>query len=267
MIRFRAVSLLVFVGVGGALSCGKSDEEPFESGGSSGAPGGKGGASGRGGSAGAAQAGTLASGGVQAGGDGGAGAAPGKGGSTLGGNGGTAGVGTGGAGGDAATSGVGNAGASGEPCGGTTCGPSEFCCGPAECGTCEPAGTEPNCPMTCGEAGAGGSGGRPSACDEDCEASGFECCDGVCVNTTNDIENCGECGVRCAGPVRYCDNGSCGVPECASGINCGAGAQCCGAECCGAEQLCCVVPGGPPQPPRCVEAMNGTCPRGCPTCP
>ena len=266
MFRFRAVSLLVFVGVGSALSCGKSDEDPFESGGSSGAPGGKGGASGGGGSAGAGQAGTLASGGVQAGGEGGAGASAGKGGTTAAGNGGTAGVGTGGAGGDAATSGAGNAGAGGELCGGTSCGPTEFCCGPAECGTCEPLSSELNCPNTCGEAGAGGSAGQTGVCEEDCVAGGFECCDGVCVNTSNDIENCGGCGIRCTGQVRYCDNGNCGAPECAAGINCGTG-QCCGAECCGDGQLCCVVPGGPVQPARCVEPANGTCPRGCPNCP
>jgi hypothetical protein len=278
MIRFRALSLLAFAGVGSALSCGKS-EDPFDNVGSSGAPAGTSGvgagSAGRGGagSAGVAQAGAIASGGSQAAGKGGggtggggSGGSAGKG-NTTGGNGASAGAGNGGAGGVAATGGAGDGGADGELCGGNVCGPAEFCCGPAECGTCAPLLTGPNCPMTCGSAGASGSGGQPSVCQEDCAASGFKCCDGACINPANDVENCGECGTRCTGPARYCDNGTCGEPECDSGTSCGGGEQCCGEECCDGGQLCCVVPGGPPQPPRCVDPVDATCPVGCPTCP
>jgi hypothetical protein len=113
---------------------------------------------------------------------------------------------------------------------------------------------------------SGGSGGANN-CAMDCSKSGFVCCGTQCVNSNNDVMNCGECGNECGGLFPYCDNGTCGAPACGPAVDCGPGTNCCSNECCGEGQLCCVVPGGPDGPPRCVDPVSDTCPRGCPTCP
>jgi hypothetical protein len=95
---------------------------------------------------------------------------------------------------------------------------------------------------------------------------GFTCCNGVCVNTANDIHNCGACNVGCMGVPPFCDQGKCGSPPC-SGPACSPGGFCCGAACCNAGELCCDVQGpGPTQGPKCTPPENGTCPKGCPAC-
>ena len=71
------------------------------------------------------------------------------GGGGAGGNGGAGGGGTGGKGG--------SAGAANGTCGGQTCGPGQYCCGPSECGFCAAEGTGPFCGFSCSDAGAGGS--------------------------------------------------------------------------------------------------------------
>src|SRR5688572_15385961 len=53
----------------------------------------------------------------------------------------------------------GGGGTSGEQCGGVTCGPNQYCCGPSECGFCAANGTGPFCGFECSGGGAGGSGG------------------------------------------------------------------------------------------------------------
>jgi len=93
----------------------------------------------------------------------------------------------------------------------------------------------------------------------------FSCCNGGCVNTDNDIHNCGGCGVTCTGPSPFCAGGSCGTPPCEV-TGCGASSTCCDTQCCGAGQLCCDVPGPVQGPPRCTDPDNGTCPKGCPQC-
>jgi hypothetical protein len=39
-------------------------------------------------------------------------------------------------------------------------------------------------------------------------AKGEQCCDGVCVETGTDPDNCGACGIVC-GPCQFCDFGTC----------------------------------------------------------
>jgi hypothetical protein len=102
-----------------------------------------------------------------------------------------------------------------------------------------------------GGGSGGGGGGRP--CAVLC-TMGFICCDGECVNTRNDIRNCGSCGTVCTAPNDYCDGQKCAPPPCAPS--------------CGAGELCCVVNGpGPSRGPMCNQPTDGgTCPPGCPLC-
>jgi hypothetical protein len=107
-----------------------------------------------------------------------------------------------------------------------------------------------------GGGGTGGSGGgemgtRP--CAIFCEAE-LTCCDNQCVNTRNDIRNCGGCGIVCDGPSPYCDGTRCAPAPCSPA--------------CSGGQLCCQVNGpGPSRPPSCVPPTDaGTCPIGCPLC-
>lgn len=98
-----------------------------------------------------------------------------------------------------------------------------------------------------------------------CGTCDFTCCGAGCVNTKNDIHNCGICGNSCTGPNPYCDQGKCGKPPC-SGSTCGAGGECCGSLCCTSGQLCCTVE-GPVVTTMCfAPTMGGTCPTGCKAC-
>lgn len=118
-----------------------------------------------------------------------------------------------------------------------------------------------------GGGGAGGTGGG-LPCVPEC-GKGLTCCNGVCTNPGNDINNCGACDKPCAGPAPFCDNGTCGVPPCdqKGAGTCNDGQTCCGSECCDAGQICCVVPAGPVGPPTCVEPNElGSCDPGCPGC-
>jgi hypothetical protein len=63
--------------------------------------------------------------------------------------------------------------------------------------------------------GTGGSGGG-SPC-----TNGQMACSGICVNTTNDRNNCGGCAIRCSG-VQECSGSAC---------VCGNGLRACGAAC------------------------------------
>jgi hypothetical protein len=178
--------------------------------------------------------------GVGGAGAGGVSGASGKGGTSgTGGTGGTAGK--GGTGGTSGTAGKG--GTSGAGMGGT-------------------AGTS----GTAGLGGVSGRGGGGGSCAMNCAAELLTCCGGRCVNTNNDIKNCGECGTVCGGNFPYCEDGNCSVPVCI-GPDCGPLGACCNNECCGTGELCCKVPGGPDGPPRCTTPVDGTCPIGCPSCP
>ena len=109
--------------------------------------------------------------------------------------------------------------------------------------------------------GVGGTGGGRVPCQTDADCSLFRCCNGVCVNTNNDILNCGGCNKPCAGPDPYCAAGTCGTPPC-SGTACTAGTLCCGSECCAAGKLCCFLEVGPGRL-QCSDPVLGTCPQGC----
>jgi hypothetical protein len=105
-----------------------------------------------------------------------------------------------------------------------------------------------------------GAGGNRVACQTDTECQLFKCCNGVCVNTRNDILKCGGCNTPCAGADPYCANGTCDTPPC--GTTSCMGAPCCGTQCCSAGQLCCFIDGGPGTL-QCSDPVLGTCPQGC----
>ncbi len=124
-----------------------------------------------------------------------------------------------------------------------------------------------------GGTSAGGAGGGAGASSGgsgsggDCQPAcgrGFSCCDGHCVNLANDILNCGACGVECEGAFPFCNGQECATAPCSASRDC-RGGNCCGSECCGVGQLCCEVNVGPTRL-GCVDAVEGTCPMGCPEC-
>lgn len=118
---------------------------------------------------------------------------------------------------------------------------------------------------TTGAASSTGTGGITCVSDTDCSNSGTTCCGGLCVNTRNDIKNCGACGVVCPANMDYCDGTKCVAPPCTLPTGCSQ--VCCGDQCCGAGQLCCEVQqAGPSFGPKCTDPDNGTCPIGCPLC-
>lgn len=267
----RASLAVALAGLGAVTSCGGDSSDGSGASRAGAGVAGKGGSGGVGGlTAGAgASAGSNASGGTESGGRAGrgsggvsgAGVVAGRGGGAEGGS--SAGVGAGsGSSGDGGRADGGSGGDAGSAasaglCAGKQCGDGEFCCGPQACAVCRSELASPVCPDACDV---------EPACEMDC-AGGFTCCGDACVNTANDIDNCGGCGIRCEGTFPYCDNGTCGTPSCNEDVECGNGEQCCAGACCSAGSLCCVVPGGPVAPPFCTEPAQGTCPAGCPTCP
>lgn len=97
---------------------------------------------------------------------------------------------------------------------------------------------------------------------------GFSCCNGQCVNTDNDIDNCGTCGKTCGGAHPFCNKGTCQEPPC-QGVACTANQFCCGTSCCADDQLCCDVPGPVVGTgPTCTapDPLTGSCPKGCTGC-
>jgi hypothetical protein len=119
---------------------------------------------------------------------------------------------------------------------------------------------------TGGSGNIGGAGGStPPECPPDC-GPGLVCCNGTCVNLGNDVDNCGACGVACAGPTPYCDGTQCqAVPPCGPETTCDDGGTCCGPSCCPVGQLCCIVP--PSEGVACFLPVDGTCPEGLPVQP
>lgn len=116
-------------------------------------------------------------------------------------------------------------------------------------------------------AGAGGSSGSAAGsggatCGANC---GFKCCGPECINTGNDINNCGACGTVCPGPFPYCNNGKCDKAPC-QGVTCGAATKCCEGECCKAGELCCNVNAGASRTACTPATDKGTCPLGCAQC-
>jgi len=109
-----------------------------------------------------------------------------------------------------------------------------------------------------GNAGAGGAG--CTNCDF------FTCCNGECVNTNNDIHNCGMCGKGCTGLQPYCDYGTCGTPPCEPGQVCAGTQFCCAQNCCNPGELCCTVDGPQTMTFCSPPTEQGTCPTGCGGC-
>src|SRR5689334_16333085 len=83
------------------------------------------------------------------------------------------------------------------------------------------------------------SGAGGGACEPACGV-GLTCCGGACVNTANDIGNCGDCGVVCTGSSPFCE-GTCQQAPCDADAGACTGGTCCGSACCNAGELCCQV--------------------------
>jgi hypothetical protein len=113
-----------------------------------------------------------------------------------------------------------------------------------------------------GSAAGAGAGTAGASCGANC---GFKCCGAECINTGNDINNCGTCGTVCPGPNPYCNNGKCDQPPC-QGSTCAAGANCCEADCCKSGELCCEVNAGASRIGCTPATAKGTCPLGCAQC-
>lgn len=95
-------------------------------------------------------------------------------------------------------------------------------------------------------------------CQTDCPSQGLICCGGRCVNTNNDIYNCGGCGAGCTDDALYCQSGTCTTTPCTDEAT---------PSGCPQGQLCCIVnEGGPSGPPACYPPVDDACPLGCPQC-
>ncbi len=107
-----------------------------------------------------------------------------------------------------------------------------------------------------------GSDSAVGDCVPEC-GTGRTCCDGVCVNTANDLRHCGGCNSDCPAPEMYCTGGRCEAVPCET--ICGGASNCCGGACCGLGQLCCDTQGPIERGPSCIDAdpETGTCPQGC----
>lgn len=114
-----------------------------------------------------------------------------------------------------------------------------------------------------GQANAGSGGAPPVSCSDDFDCEGFSCCDGKCVNRSNDPFNCGMCGVECDGATPYCGGTSCIARPCTT--TCESGETCCGSACCGDGEICCMRTVGA-SVAVCQLPVNGTCPLGCGDC-
>jgi hypothetical protein len=113
-----------------------------------------------------------------------------------------------------------------------------------------------------GGADSGGDSGA-TTCIPGC-VQGRSCCEGACVNTDNDPDNCGGCATRCNGNTPYCD-GTCKAAPCiGGGTTCTGATTCCGSMCCTTGQICC-KDDGPVTEATCFTptAAQSSCPPGC----
>lgn len=97
-------------------------------------------------------------------------------------------------------------------------------------------------------------------CPTPCGPEPRACCNGACVYTYNDAQNCGACGRTCAAD-EYCAGGSCAPRPCEATCS---GGLCCGSQCCNAGQICCDPAGPVGNGPVCTTPTEGgSCPAGC----
>ena len=83
-----------------------------------------------------------------------------------------------------------------------------------------------------------------STCDPQCTGPNESCCDAVCIDTANDPNHCGACGIRCDEGVA-CKAGTCQIEipcDCPEGMICNDTGQCvvkCGNDLCKQGEQCC----------------------------
>ncbi|MFN8590232.1 MAG: pentapeptide repeat-containing protein [Thermomicrobiales bacterium] len=92
-----------------------------------------------------------------------------------------------------------------------------ICTAAHQCVQCEVAGTCPAgeiCQAATCDAGTCGLADLNDTQAEGCNAEGFSCCTGTCVDTRTDPAHCGDCATACAAPpanaAATCVNGTCG---------------------------------------------------------
>jgi len=131
-------------------------------------------------------------------------------------------------------------------------------------GACTGQGCAPGSTQNCtGGKQTCGSNCKWGNCVSSCP-SGETLCNGQCVNTKNNPQNCGSCGTVCKGDYT-CQNGTCACP--AGSAHCGTGPNCCApgtnCTCCpGTSDICpqggyCLYGELCGSPGQCVDPTTG----------
>lgn len=103
----------------------------------------------------------------------------------------------------------------GEHCSGGICVDGGCCasaCGAGDSLTCCAAGATCTSDGICCASGV--------SCNDVCCDAGYGCCNGTCIDLTNDLNNCGACGNACSFPhaTSVCSNGTFVLTGCAAGF-------------------------------------------------
>jgi hypothetical protein len=169
----------------------------------------------------------------------------------------------------------------GVPCGATSCGRDQLCCGESDPKCVDPRADAQDCGgcgRVCGQGAACVAGSCRCGDGPACSGTDICCGAGGCVDTQTDPKHCGACGRAC-NPGEACVGGACVCPSDGHGMACAAGQKCCGgvaggcrpleegcpcgATTCTVAQMCCA---GPSE--QCAsldedEASCGQCGRSC----